>query len=155
METEAFNTDLFIDEIKKRPVIWNMTSSIYSDQNITRRAWEDLVLIFCEGDDNEKKMKLLYNYMKVIKKMKTVKSGSGASKNSSYIHYNRLRFLKASKANKDTECSFDADNASASSEVADVEVSSAFKSRKSTPRRKQKISTAKERFANIVEQSLA
>lgn len=93
--------------------------------------------------------------MREVKKMKTVKSGSGASKTSSYIHYNRLRFLQASIANKDTESSFDADNASASLEVAEVETSSAFKSPKSTPRKKQKLSCADERFANILEQSLA
>lgn len=93
--------------------------------------------------------------MREVKKMKTVKSGSGASKTSSYIHYNRLRFLQASIANNDTESSFDAENASASSEVAEIGVSSAFKSPKSTPRKKQKISSADERFASILEQSLA
>lgn len=60
--------------------------------------------------------------MREVKKMKTIKSGSGASKTSSYIHYNRLWFLKASIANKDTENSFDANNASASSEVAEIEL---------------------------------
>lgn len=93
--------------------------------------------------------------MREVKKMKTVKSGSGASKTSSYIHYNRLRFLQASIANKDTESSFDADNASPLSEVAEAEVSSAFKSPKPTTRKKQKISSADERFASILEQSLA
>lgn len=93
--------------------------------------------------------------MREVKKIKTVKSGSGASKTSTYIHYNRLRFLQASIANKDTESSFDADNASTSSEVAEVEISSGFKSPKSTSRKKQKLNPADERFANILEQSLA
>lgn len=92
--------------------------------------------------------------MREVKKIKTVKSGSGASKASTYIHYNRLRFLQASIANKDTESSFDAD-ASTSSEVAEVEISSGFKSPKSTLRKKQKFNPADERFANILEQSLA
>ncbi|KAF9814770.1 hypothetical protein SFRURICE_014865 [Spodoptera frugiperda] len=56
METEAFNTELLIDEIEKRPAIWDMTSSDYSDKNLRRRAWEELVLIFCEGHDNEEKL---------------------------------------------------------------------------------------------------
>ncbi|CAK1589528.1 unnamed protein product [Parnassius mnemosyne] len=59
METEAFNTELFIDEIEKRPAVWDMTSSVYSDKNLRRRAWEELVLIFCEGDENEEKKKRL------------------------------------------------------------------------------------------------
>ncbi|XP_075983668.1 uncharacterized protein LOC142981554 [Anticarsia gemmatalis] len=167
METEAFNTELLIDEIEKRPAIWDMTSSDYSDKNLRRRAWEELVLIFCEGYDNEEKKKILSsslqkkwkslrdNYMREVKKIKTVKSGSGASKTSTYIHYNRLRFLQASIANKDTESSFGADNASTSSEVAEVEISSGFKSPKSTSRKKQKLNPADERFANILEQSLA
>ncbi|XP_073943372.1 uncharacterized protein [Choristoneura fumiferana] len=166
METEAFNTELFIDEIEKRPAIWDMTSSNYSDRNLKRRAWEELVLIFCEGDDSEEKKKLLSsslqkkwkslrdNYMREVKKMKTVKSGSGASKTSSYIHFNRLQFLQPSIADKHTENSFNTENESASSEVAEVEGSSAFKSPKSTPRKKQKISPADERFASILEQSL-
>ncbi|CAG9568339.1 unnamed protein product [Danaus chrysippus] len=62
---------------------------------------------------------------------------------------------EASIANKDTESSFDADNASTSSEVAEVEISSGFKSSKSTSRKKQKLNPADERFANILEQSLA
>ncbi|XP_073964259.1 uncharacterized protein [Choristoneura fumiferana] len=150
METEAFNTELFIDEIEKRPAIWDMTSSNYSDRNLKRRAWEELVLIFCEGDDSEEKKKLLSsslqkkwkslrdNYMREVKKMKTVKSGSGASKTSSYIHFNRLQFLQPSIADKHTENSFNTENESASSEVAEVEGSSAFKSPKSTPRKNKK-----------------
>lgn len=66
METEAFNTQLFIDEIEKRPAIWDMTSSDYSDRNLKRRAWEELVLIFCEGDDSEEKKKLLCEYIVYI-----------------------------------------------------------------------------------------
>ncbi|GBP31456.1 hypothetical protein EVAR_17946_1 [Eumeta japonica] len=167
METEAFNTELLIDEIEKRPAIWDMTSSDYSDKNLRRRAWEELVLIFCEEHANEEKKKLLSsslqkkwkslrdNYMREVKKIKTVKSVSGASKTSTYFHYNRLRFLQASTANKDTDSSFDADNVSASSEVAEVEISCVFKNPKSFPRKKQKISSADERFANTLEQSLA
>ncbi|VVC96929.1 unnamed protein product [Leptidea sinapis] len=69
----------------------------------------------------QKKWKSLRdNYMGEVKKMKTVKSGSGASKISSYIHYNRLRFLQPSIADKDTENSFFSAS-SASSEVAEVE----------------------------------
>ncbi|CAK1599007.1 unnamed protein product [Parnassius mnemosyne] len=63
METNAINTELFIDEIEKRPAIWDMTSSVYSDKNLRRRAWEELVFIFCEVDDNEEKKKILCEYI--------------------------------------------------------------------------------------------
>lgn len=66
METEAFNTELFIDEVEKRPAIWDMSSSDYSLKNLRRRAWEEIVLIFCEGHDNEEKKKLLCEYIYIF-----------------------------------------------------------------------------------------
>ncbi|CAG9129827.1 unnamed protein product [Plutella xylostella] len=64
-----------------------------------------------------------------------------------------FEITQPSIADKHTENSFNTENESASSEVAEVEGSSAFKSPKSTPRKKQKISPADERFASILEQS--
>lgn len=87
--------------------------------------------------------------------MKTAKSGSRAAKASSYIHYNRLRFLEASLANKDTENSFNAENASASKEVVEVQICSAVKSPKPILRKRRKITSADERLVSILEQSLA
>ncbi|XP_049762303.1 uncharacterized protein LOC126088219 [Schistocerca cancellata] len=99
----TFNTELFIDEIEKRPAIWNMTSSIYSDKNLRRRTWEELRLrgwstitkfCFFPASSLRKVWKCLRdNFTREVKKMKTVKSGSGTSKNSSNIHYNILLFL--------------------------------------------------------------
>jgi spore germination protein GerM len=77
--------------------------------------------------------------MREVKKINTVKSGSGASKTSTYIHFN-----------KHTDNNFNVDNASVSTEVTEVEISSAFKSLKSSPRKRQKISYTGERFKNRV-----
>nr|CAI5829759.1 unnamed protein product [Callosobruchus analis] len=49
---DDFGTDLFIDEVEKRPAIYNMNSKEYSNKILKKRAWEQLVLIFC-NDDNE------------------------------------------------------------------------------------------------------
>ncbi|KAK5648083.1 hypothetical protein RI129_002975 [Pyrocoelia pectoralis] len=175
-EKENFNTDMFIDEIEKRPAVWDMTCSEHGNKILKRRVWEELVIIFCEGDESDDKKKILGNtyyfnyhiifiyskwkslrdnYIREFKKWKTVKSGSGASKKSSYIHFNRLQFLQPSVASKDTESSFDSINTDTSTVIANAEARSTFKSPDATPRtKKQKLNPADERCVNILEKSL-
>ena len=62
MDTEEFNTDLFIDEIEKRPPIWDMTSSEYSNKISKRKAWEEIVLIFSDPSDTEERKKFHGKY---------------------------------------------------------------------------------------------
>ena len=52
---DRFDTELFIDEIEKRPAIWDMACADYKDRVIKKRCWEELVDIFCSGDEQEKK----------------------------------------------------------------------------------------------------
>ena len=55
MEGENFDTDLFINEIEKRPSIWDMKYSDYKDRVIKKKHWEEIVDIFCpDGDVKEK-----------------------------------------------------------------------------------------------------
>lgn len=54
MDSKEFDTDLFIDEIEKRPPIWNMTSSEYSNKISKRKAWEEIVLIFSDTEERKK-----------------------------------------------------------------------------------------------------
>ncbi|VEN44289.1 unnamed protein product, partial [Callosobruchus maculatus] len=49
METEELNTDVFIDEIEKRPKIWDMHSKLYSNKTAKKSAWEEMVLMFCKS----------------------------------------------------------------------------------------------------------
>lgn len=56
MEVE---TDLLISEVEKRPAIWDMTSSEYSNRTLKRKAWEELVLVFSDVEDTEDKKKNL------------------------------------------------------------------------------------------------
>lgn len=56
MEVE---TDLLISEVEKRPAIWDMTSSEYSNRTLKRNAWEELVLVFSHVEDTEDKKKNL------------------------------------------------------------------------------------------------
>jgi len=55
MEVE---TDLLISEVEKRPAIWDMTSSEYSNRTLKRKAWEELVLVFSHVEDTEDKKKI-------------------------------------------------------------------------------------------------
>ncbi|MPC69756.1 hypothetical protein E2C01_063986 [Portunus trituberculatus] len=52
---DRFYTELLIDEIEKRPTIWDMTCADYKDRLVKKRCWEELVDIFCSGDEQEKK----------------------------------------------------------------------------------------------------
>jgi hypothetical protein len=57
-------TDLFINEIEKRPAIWNMKSSEYSNRT---NAWEELVLVFSNIEDTEDKKKNLGKQKLILK----------------------------------------------------------------------------------------
>jgi len=52
---EAFNNEFFIDEIEKRPSIWDMTSRDHSNKIIKRNAREEIVLIFSEEGCTDEK----------------------------------------------------------------------------------------------------
>lgn len=62
MDFDDFNMDFFIDEIEKRPSIWDMKNRDYSNKLIKKNAWEEIVLIFCGTDDTEEKKKNLGKY---------------------------------------------------------------------------------------------
>lgn len=59
MERGNFDTELFIDEVEKREALWDMESPNYSNRNLKRRGWEELVEIFSEASDSEEKKKTL------------------------------------------------------------------------------------------------
>jgi hypothetical protein len=62
MDGDVFDTDLFIDEVEKRPAIWDMASTEYSNKVSKRRAWEEIVLIFSDSGDGDDNKKILGTY---------------------------------------------------------------------------------------------
>ncbi|RZF44478.1 hypothetical protein LSTR_LSTR002251 [Laodelphax striatellus] len=48
MEMNNFDTELFIEEVKSRRVIWDMASPDYKNRVLKRTAWQQLVEIFCK-----------------------------------------------------------------------------------------------------------
>jgi hypothetical protein len=66
MDGDVFDMDLFIDEVEKRPTIWVMASTEYSNKVSKRRAWEEIVLIFSDSGDGDDKKKILGTYTLLI-----------------------------------------------------------------------------------------
>lgn len=52
-EIEDIDINLLIDE--KRPAIWNIDSEFHKNKILKWRAWEEMVLIFCDGNDTQDK----------------------------------------------------------------------------------------------------
>jgi hypothetical protein len=63
MDGDVFDTDLFIDEIERRPAIWDMASTEYSNKVSKRRTWEEIVLIFCDSGDEDDNIGYVYFYL--------------------------------------------------------------------------------------------
>jgi hypothetical protein len=64
-------------------------------------------MLYVSGSTLQKKWKSLRdNCMREAKKCKSIKTGSGASKKSTYIHLKRLRFLYTLIGQKDTASNF-------------------------------------------------
>ncbi|XP_066958378.1 uncharacterized protein [Macrobrachium rosenbergii] len=112
MEYGPVDTELFIDEVEKRPAIWDTRSVDYKDKLVKRKCWEELVEIFCSSEETrdrkivglhlQKKWKNLRDsFTKELKKQKSLPSGSG-TRNSSYVFFRRLRFLENSVSSKET-----------------------------------------------------
>lgn len=58
MDGERFDTDLFIDEIEKRPSIWNMESSEYKNRMLKKSRWKEIAEIFSDCEVNVEKRKV-------------------------------------------------------------------------------------------------
>jgi hypothetical protein len=50
----SYDTELFIEEVKNRPAIWDMESAEYTNRTLKRVAWQQLVEMFsAEGTSKE------------------------------------------------------------------------------------------------------
>ena len=62
MEQQNFDTELFIDEVQRRPAIWDMESSEYKNRVTKKRSWEELVELFADPEETIEKKKNLGKY---------------------------------------------------------------------------------------------
>ncbi|KAL4084006.1 hypothetical protein QTP88_029322 [Uroleucon formosanum] len=132
-----------------------------------KNAWAQFTIrFFVSGLELQKRWKGIRDaYVKEVKKMKQVKSGSGAVK-SSYLYYKRLQFLQPTIKKNSTESNFETanvggdENLESSTENSIEEDSSRVSNEEGTfksplqQRKKIKLHPADEHFANIIEKSL-
>ncbi|KAF9406398.1 hypothetical protein HW555_013220 [Spodoptera exigua] len=169
MERQNFDTELFIDEIEKRPAIWDLESPDYANRILKRRSWEELVLIFSDKDDSEEKKKDLGNtlqkkwkglrdtFVREMKKTKNAPSGSGASK-IQYIYFQRLMFLERSVRNKKTESNIQdtSENSETGNEESTVDAADEDIMRAPNQNIKRKKMTAADaEFLNIIKKNIS
>ncbi|KAF9823350.1 hypothetical protein SFRURICE_006666 [Spodoptera frugiperda] len=165
---DRFDTELFIDEVEKRPALWDIQCAEYSNKIIRNGAWQELVEIFGENEDSlekkvlfgvtlQKKWKNIRDaYNKEFKKGKSIPSGSGACKGSKYMYFDRLSFLQKTVENKETTSNIhEAKNEGIQN--IDQNQDNFVNAREIQPvpnkRKKTKI-TSEERLADILENSI-
>ncbi|KAG8304569.1 hypothetical protein J6590_090759 [Homalodisca vitripennis] len=75
---EGINTELLIDEVKKREAIWNSSSETYKDRVLKKNQWSQLCSIFCSNfEDQTPKEKAATFYSVVVFADCTHCTGSG------------------------------------------------------------------------------
>uniref|UniRef100_A0A1E1WBJ4 MADF domain-containing protein n=1 Tax=Pectinophora gossypiella TaxID=13191 RepID=A0A1E1WBJ4_PECGO len=104
-----FETDVFIEEIRKRPCLWNSNSPDHGDKLLKLKCWNELVDIYARrGASSEDRRKLCVklqqkwrnirdNFVKQLKKnARQNESGPGVKFTTPYGYFNNLLFLKDS-----------------------------------------------------------
>ncbi|CAG5047181.1 unnamed protein product [Parnassius apollo] len=99
-----FDTVKFINEVQKRPSIWNTKCSEYSDRKSKQTAWEELMNVYGAELPTKEKKQLGLNLQKKWRNIrdcfvkahraKETKHGSAVKKKNPYIFYDNLLFLK-------------------------------------------------------------
>ncbi|XP_072947672.1 uncharacterized protein [Epargyreus clarus] len=167
MALDRFDTELFIDEVEKRPAIWDFQSEDYSNKIIKNQAWQELVGIFGNCEDTlEKKIIFLVStqlqkkwknirdcYNKEYKKEKATPSGSGARKKARYMYFSRLSFLQNSVSNKDTTTNMEEQNVKQSEETSQLNANATAATEIRPPKRK-KTQVPEEKLAVLIEKSI-
>ncbi|XP_045762051.1 uncharacterized protein LOC123865210 [Maniola jurtina] len=122
-DSETFDTDMFIEEIRNLPCIWDQRTEEYSNRILKNKAWETLCMKFYEDFDNketkeknqcaanlQRKWKSLRDsFNRDLKKQNSQRSGSaGSSKR--YYYFSQLLFLKPLSENRNTTSSLPVQN---------------------------------------------
>ncbi|GBP34033.1 hypothetical protein EVAR_94045_1 [Eumeta japonica] len=160
---DRFDTELFIDEVEKRPAIWDIQCDDYSNKIIKNRAWQELVEIFGNCEDTVEKKNILSTQLKngktyeiaTIKntKRKTTPSGSGARKGARYMYFSRLSFLQNCVSNKDTTTNIEEQNERQSEETSELNANATEATEIRPPKRK-KTQVPEEKIAVLIEKSI-
>ncbi|XP_068910076.1 uncharacterized protein [Tenebrio molitor] len=109
-----FDTEKFINEVQNRPWLWDTSVADYSNREVKKKGWEELVNIFGGtelsvtnkrelGQTLQKRWKSIRGcFTREVKRQKEVKSGSAAgSRKSEYQYFKQLQFLQKVVAVRD------------------------------------------------------
>ncbi|XP_077270213.1 uncharacterized protein LOC143901662 [Temnothorax americanus] len=166
METKLLDTELFIDEIEKRPAIWNMECPDYRNRIKKKKSWEEIVEIFSTAGNTEEQKKLLGvklqnkwknirdGYSKELKKLKNRPSGSGAEKQIANTYHTRLQFLEKSVSHKETTSNFVSDETETMLQENEDDPSCHKETDRSLKTKKMKLNATEKHFSDILQKSL-
>ncbi|CAL7936698.1 unnamed protein product [Xylocopa violacea] len=109
-----FDTEKFIEEIEKRPAIYDVNRSEYNDRNAKTTAWDEVCQVMVpnwagltdeERNVEEKSLRGKWRnirdyFMKELKLQKSQKLGPAGRKRKKYMYFDQLMFLMPMVENK-------------------------------------------------------
>ncbi|XP_076760957.1 uncharacterized protein LOC143429307 [Xylocopa sonorina] len=109
-----FDTEKFIEEIEKRPAIYDVNRSEYNDRNAKTTAWDEVCQVMVpnwagltdeERNVEEKSLRGKWRnirdyFMKELKLQKSQKLGPAGRKRKKYMYFDQLLFLMPTVENK-------------------------------------------------------
>ncbi|XP_076236461.1 uncharacterized protein LOC143180551 [Calliopsis andreniformis] len=109
-----FDTEKFIEEIQKRPAIYDVNRSEYNDRNAKMAAWDEVCQVMVpnwarltneEKNVEEKNLRGKWRnirdyFMKELKLQKSQKLGTPGRKRKNYMYFDQLLFLMPMVENK-------------------------------------------------------
>ena len=109
-----FDTEKFIEEIEKRPAIYDVNRSEYNDRNAKMTAWDEVCQVMVpnwarltdeERNVEEKNLRGKWRnirdyFMKELKLQKSQKLGPAGRKRKKYMYFDQLLFLMPTVENK-------------------------------------------------------
>ncbi|XP_076675993.1 uncharacterized protein LOC143373067 isoform X1 [Andrena cerasifolii] len=109
-----FDTEKFIEEIEKRPAIYDVNRNEYNDRNAKMTAWDEVCQVMvpnwaCLTDEErnieEKNLRGKWRnirdyFMKELKLQKSQKFGTAGRKRKKYTYFDQLLFLMPTVENK-------------------------------------------------------
>ncbi|XP_047503722.1 uncharacterized protein LOC125058541 [Pieris napi] len=145
-----FDTERFIIEVENRRGLWDLASNDYSNKDVKRQLWLEVVDIF-GGESMEDKEKaelgitlqkrwknLRDCFTRELRRLKDVKSGSAAKRKSQYTYFNQLLFLKSVLDTNATENSLEeASQENESARSSDLETQQSASKSLRTKRKKK------------------
>ncbi|CAD0203221.1 unnamed protein product [Chrysodeixis includens] len=121
MSLERFNTKRFIEEVYKRPCLWNNTTSEFPDRHLKYKYWEEIVDVFNEFDrqltsyEKERRVETLQRRWKSIRgcftrellrkeaEVSRCETDPELPRKREYLYFKQLQFLNKTVTKKERD----------------------------------------------------